>query len=210
MRADSFPYARSVYADAPARSSCRQRPSTDGPAARGPSPWRRRDSGGPPRRGGVGGRAGARPGGEADRASLRGVRQVDDLEVVEHGDGGTAAHLIDHLLHEWLQHHFSVDGAEVPRGEGEDLGPQEETPSIAPDVTETFERVKRPSDRGGGEAGEDGHLAQRHLRVFPRERLQHAQPALERRDEFLRTVFRHAKNGLSVVHERLTTRSCDD
>jgi hypothetical protein len=51
------------------------------------------------------------------------VGDVDDVEIVEDGDRGAPSQVVDHFLQKWLQDDFGVDGAQIPRADGQDLGP---------------------------------------------------------------------------------------
>ncbi|MNC85909.1 hypothetical protein D3C83_15290 [compost metagenome] len=125
------------------------------------------------------------------------MREVNDLEVVEDGDRRTAAHLVDQVLQERLQHHLGVDGAQVSGTDAEHFRPQQEAPSEPPDVAEVLERVERTPRGRRTEVGQRRDFAQRQLRMVAREGLQHAQAAVERGHEvgalFEVRLFRHAK-----------------
>jgi hypothetical protein len=125
------------------------------------------------------------------------MREVDDVEVVEDRDRGAAADLVDDFLHERLQDHFGVDGAEIAGGEREHLGPEEEPAPVAP----TYRGLRACAGKRRTVAALRPVSAATSLRVIwrvpARNDCSTAQAALEGGDEFLCAVFRHAKSGLS-------------
>ena len=118
----------------------------------------------------------------------RHMGDVDDLEVVEHGQRRRVVKALDELDEMMLSQLLQVHRFEVAGTQREHLGPEQEAPLVPAHVAELPERDQRAANGGRAHGGAPGNLAQRHFRCIGTEGLDDLEAARQGGDEVARVV----------------------
>ena len=106
---------------------------------------------------------------KAQQGAHRGARHVDDLDAVEHAQGGRIGGGARQLLQMVLGDLLDIHRFEIGRPELEHLGPQQEVTPVAGDVAEFLQRQQAAACGGRRDAGAAGNVAEAQGRVVARE-----------------------------------------